>query len=50
MDEKDIYRDLAKRLACAWVSHKLRISLQYGMKRYVEKQEPGSYWYALANK
>ena len=42
------YMDLAQRLKCAYVSHRLNISLSYCMKTYIADEPIDDYFYELA--
>lgn len=52
MDENETaaYQPLAERLACAWVSYKLNVTMNYAMNRYVKREKLGTYWLEFAKK
>ena len=53
VEEQDVVNyeeELARRLAAAYISMQLGISLQYAYKKYTQKGDIGSYWLALARR
>ena len=41
--------ELARRLAVAYMSHRLGIGMDYTMKNYLNDGEPGAFWVSLAD-